>query len=86
MEWGAIITGLLSIASLLLKMYMDRTPQRTQEERDEEINQGRLDIANGDTAAVGARIDSVSEAATGDPAKLGSDADTARRLAEITES
>jgi hypothetical protein len=88
MEFGAIITGLASIAGLLLKWWLDKAPQRNKEQRYEEIQQGRQDIAVNDTAAVNSRIDKLlvleADSADHDNGHLGSDEDTQRRIADLT--
>lgn len=85
-----IINILGPVLILLLKVWQDGQAGRDQEARNAEIQQGRTDIANGNATAVGERIDSVLtvQAGTpaGDPPKLGTDQDTAGRLAEITGS
>ena len=57
MEWGPIITGVLSIFALLLKQYMDGAPKRQEEARNALVEKGREDIADGNTIAVNARAD-----------------------------
>lgn len=87
---GPIITLALTIMGVLLKIWQDAAPARTQENRNEEIQKGRTAIAGTDAAPVAERIDGLLTvqvgAPSGDTAKLGTDADTARRLAEITGS
>lgn len=57
MEWGAAIAALLGIILLVLKQWQANQPTRDQEQRNEEIQQGRADINNGDADAVSGRID-----------------------------
>jgi len=57
MEWGSIIAGILSILGLLLKWWLDSNPRRMEEARNDEIEQGRRDLVDGDVAAVEQRID-----------------------------
>lgn len=83
MEWLPLITAVLSLLGIIVKTWQDGAPVRKEASRNAEIQQGREDIASGNAAAVGTRIDSVPSA-TGHIAKLGPDEDTARRLAEIT--
>lgn len=82
--WAAAITAVFSVIALLLEAWAQNAPQRKKEDRDEAIQNGRVDIADGDAQSVSARVDRVLTETTGDPARLGSDEDTARRLAEIT--
>ena len=56
---GPILTIIGSIILILLKTWQDGSPDRSEEKRDAEIQQGRTDIASGDVAAVSIRIDSV---------------------------
>lgn len=84
MDWAAVATGVLSIVGLLLKAWFDKAPQRAKEQANEETQADRAAIGSGDAVTLGAAIDSVPAASTGDPAGLGTDSDTARRIAEIT--
>jgi sortase (surface protein transpeptidase) len=73
----SVITIIGSIVLILLKSWQDGIPARAQEERNEEIQKGRADIANGNAAAVSVRIDSVqpvqSSAGAGSAAGVGDD-------------
>jgi hypothetical protein len=86
----AAITAVFSVIALLLQAWAKAAPARTQENRNEEIQKGRMDIAGTNADPVAERIDGLltvqAGATTGDTAKLGTDADTARRLAAITGS
>lgn len=57
MEWGAAITAVFAVVLALLKWWQSQQPARDQEQRYDEIQQGRADIANGDVNSVNARID-----------------------------
>jgi hypothetical protein len=59
MEWSAAIVSILGIVLWGLKQWQTNQPKRDQENRQDEIQQGRTDIANGDAAAVSDRIDSL---------------------------
>ena len=87
---GPIITLLLTILGILAKSWQAGQPARTAEERNDEIQKGRADIAGTVAAPVAERVDRLltvqAGSGPGDSPKLGSDADTARRLAEITGS
>ena len=82
--WGALATGVLGLFGLLIKAYLAGEPKRDGEKHDEETQADRAAIASGDAVALGAAIDSVPTASAGDPAGLGTDSDTARRIAEVT--
>lgn len=84
MEWAAVISAALGIAALVLKAWLEKAPKREQEKRNDEIQEGRQDIATGNADAVSARIDSVCGQRSGDTPILGNDEDTARRIAKIT--
>ena len=86
MEWGPIITGVLSIAGLLLKWYMDRAPQRAEEARNEATQKGRQDIATGNIDAIDQRLDIVLSQPTAADCAPGqhSDADLLQRLERQT--
>jgi hypothetical protein len=84
MEWAAGISALLGIVLLVLKGYYARDPARKEEQRNEEIQQGRADIAAGNADAVSVRIDSLCSKDPGDTDRLGSDEDTKRRLMRFT--
>ena len=85
---GPIITLVLTIIGILAKAWQDGRPARAAEERNDEIQKGRADIAGTVAAPVAERVDSLltvqAGARSGDSAKLGTDSDTARRLTEIT--
>jgi hypothetical protein len=49
------------------KAWQDGKPARTVEDRNEEIQKGRADIASGNAAAVSVRIDRVPTIQTGAP-------------------
>ena len=57
----ALVTTALSILAIVLEMIVQyrQDPQRAKDAQNEAIQQGRLDIANGDVAAVNGRIDRV---------------------------
>lgn len=57
MEWGAVIAAVAGLLLYILKQYAAGKPERDQENTDDATQQGRADIANGDHAAVDARID-----------------------------
>lgn len=57
MEWGAVIAAVAGLLLYILKQYAAGKPGRDQENTDDATQQGRADIANGDHAAVDARID-----------------------------
>lgn len=59
MEWGAAITAIVTLLLAVAKWYAANQPKRDQEQQNEATQQGRLDIANGDVAAVNGRIDRV---------------------------
>jgi len=84
----AAVTIIGSVLLALLKAWEDGAPRRKEDAREAEIQDGRAAIAGGDVGAVSQRIDrvlTVQEAGgAGGAAKLGSDTDTARRLADIT--
>jgi hypothetical protein len=92
MDIVSAITIVGSIILALLHMWQQGQPARTQEDRDEEIQKGRADIADSNAAAVSVRIDSVqpvqSTAGTSsapgvgdDPAREGDDRTLARMAA-----
>jgi len=82
--WGAAIATALAIIAGALKWWQNGKPARNQEKRNAEIQKGRTDIANGNAAAVSARLDSLLAPGPGSAPRLGDDQDTARRLAAIT--
>lgn len=57
--WLQVITGLVGMFTLMLKEYYspDRIDKRKDDAREKEIQQGRKDIADGNTTAVSQRID-----------------------------
>lgn len=57
MEWGAAVAAFFTALLAVLKWWQSRQPQRDQEQSYDETQQGRADIANGDTDAVNGRID-----------------------------
>lgn len=57
MEWGAAVTAIITLAIAIMKWWQSRQPQRDQENQDDAIQQGRKDIAEGNSAAVSNRID-----------------------------
>jgi len=81
-----IMAGLGGLVSLWLRDYYSAESKaaRKEDARNEAIQQGRQDIADGNVDAVSTRIDSVPDNAPGNPARLGSDSDTTGRLAKIT--
>ena len=87
---GPLLTIIGSVILVLLKAWQDGNPARLQEVSNEKRQQGRQDINNGNVSAVESRIDSVLTVSAGTAdsgsVRLGDDADTARRLAEITSS
>lgn len=82
---GPIITIIGSILLVLIKAWQDGAPARDKETRDEEIQKGRRDIADGNVAAVSVRIDEATRgvAGVGAGASEGGDSDTLRRLAAL---
>jgi hypothetical protein len=93
MDIMSVITIVGSIVLALLHMWQQGQPVRAQEDRNEEIQKGRTDIANGNAAAVSVRIDSVqpvqvpassgSAAGVGDDPAGEGDARTLARLAAL---
>lgn len=69
MEWGAAIAATIGIIALVLKQYYAGAPERVEEKRDEEIQQGRTDIADGDIDAVNERIDRLLGSEDGGPTR-----------------
>lgn len=57
MEWGAAISAIFALLLWGLKTWSEGKPGREQEQRHDEIQQGRADIAAGDADAVSGRID-----------------------------
>lgn len=57
MEWAAVVSALAGLLLYLLKRYDERKPDRDNEARNDHIQQGRKDIADGNAAAVSERID-----------------------------
>lgn len=57
MEWGAAVTAIITLVIALMKWWQSRQPERDQENQDATIQQGRKDIAEGNSAAVSDRID-----------------------------
>lgn len=57
MEWGAVIAAVAGLLLYVLKQYAAGKPERDQENRADEIQQGRADIDTGNAAAVNDRID-----------------------------
>jgi len=57
MEWAAIISALAGLLLYILKRYDAGQPKRDEDQRYDDVQQGRKDIANVDTAAVNERID-----------------------------
>lgn len=84
MEWAAVISAALTIIGLVVRAYLAKEPERSQEDAHDAQQELRKAIADGDADAVGIAIDSVPAAPGDHPAEQRSDEDTARRLAEIT--
>jgi hypothetical protein len=82
MEWGAAIASLLGIVLWGLKQWQSNQPKRDQENAQDEIQQGRKDIANGDAAAVSDRIDSLLTR-QGDPTGQPGSEVTAERIGSV---
>lgn len=67
MEWGTAIAAIIGIIALMLKQYYAGAPKRVEEQRDDEIQQGRRDIADGDIDAVNERVDRLLPSEDGSP-------------------
>lgn len=65
MEWAAVVSSGLGIVALLLKAYFAGKPQRDERKADEELQQGRKDVVDGNVDAVSARIDRLLKADQG---------------------
>ena len=83
MEIGAAIAAVFAVLLPLLQLWLSKEPKRIKEDRDAEIQQGRMDLASGAVGAVSTRIDRLSEASS-NSTRLGDDADTQRRISSIT--
>lgn len=83
MEWGPIITGLLSIVALIFKWWLDSAPKRDQEAADEATQQGRADIADGNSDAVNDRIDRLLSGQSDTEGQHGTE-DLSGRIADLT--
>lgn len=51
-----IAAGLIGVLTLMLRQYYTNAPQREEEKENEEREQGRKDIADGNTYAVQSRL------------------------------
>ena len=82
----ATIIALLSILGPILVAYLHwreaNEPVKLKEERDEEVQQGRIDIVNSNADAISMRIDKACSSSN--TSVLGDDEDTARRLKAVT--
>ena len=74
-----IIAAVCALLLPLLQWWISKSPERKVEQRNDEIQSGRFDIATGNAGAVSQRIDSLPQAANSTP-KLGDSEDTKRRL------
>jgi len=52
-----VVSGLIGIIALVLKAYYDGKKERDEKAREEEIQQGRRDLVDGNVDAVSERID-----------------------------
>ena len=84
MEWGAAIAAAIGIIALVLKQYYAGAPNRMEEERDEDIQQGRRDIADGDVDAVNERIDRLLPSEDSGPAREHNPIDLTFRVSNST--
>ena len=62
------VAGLIGIAAIILKQYYGGKKERDEKAREEEIQQGRRDIAGGNVDAVSERIDKLLSKSNSDPA------------------
>lgn len=84
MDWAAAATALFTLVAMVLEAVAAAAPARKKEAADDAKNDLRTAIASGDVAAVGIAIDGVQQSSPSDTPVLGSDEDTARRIAKIT--
>ena len=61
---GPALTVIGYIVLFIIKGWVAGAPQRQQEARDEQIAQGRRDLADGSTDAIGVRIDTAAAGST----------------------
>ena len=81
---ATIIAYLLPFITEMVKVWQAGAPERKEVQRREQTQKGRTDIAAGNADSVSVRIDSVLAQTPGNSPELGTDEDTARRLAKIT--
>ena len=81
MEWLGAIAAILGVIAPIILRFIQGNPER---KRDEEIQEGREDIASGDVNSVSVRVDRVCGKTTGNTGIVSDDEDIARRLAKIT--
>ncbi len=62
------IAGILGFISVLLNLWMAGQEKRDEKTREEEIQQGRRDIVDGNVDAVQQRIDRLLTKSSSDPA------------------
>jgi len=80
MEWGAAIAAVFGVLLWMLKEWQAGNPERQKEKRDDEIQQGRTDIATGNAPAVSDRIDRLLASGPGDIAGQSSGPVTVERI------
>ena len=83
----AIVTSLLSIlaylAPFLIEAWQSGTPARVKEKRNEEVQQGRMDIVDGNIPAINSRVDellSIQDQQSSNTGQFPSTEDAQKRL------
>lgn len=79
----ALLSSLAAIVLLLLKVWVDSRPAKTKEDRDEVIQQGRTDIADGNADAVSNIELRISADTSSDTIGKPSTEDIERRISEL---
>lgn len=81
MEWLGAIAAILGVIAPIILRFIQGNPA---EERNEEIQEGRENIASGDVNSVSVRVDRVCGESSNNTGVVSDDEDIARRLAKIT--
>lgn len=79
MEWAAVVSGLLTIAALLIRAWINRDKS---DDTNKSIQQGRQDINSGNVAAVNDRVDRLLTK-SGDTVRKSDSPVTAERISAV---
>lgn len=71
----ALVTTALSIIAVLLELWVQNKPQRTEKEANEATQDSRQALIDGDVAAVESRIDGLLQTGSGDSSPGGESAE-----------